>query len=341
MKKYILLIFLIPLYLLNSCTNDRLDVDVSSITLELDIKRLDKAVFPIDTNDLLIKHEALENEFGPFIDIYLGYMLQTGGIKDFNSLPSLANDPVYPLVLTSQKGIDAMQDDINTQISILKSGLKHFKYHFPKETIPEVILMNSWFQYGIFTTDSVLAIGLDFYVADTTVQQVYPPQFYGYMKKDMKPEYIATNAMYGWLYNKVYPITGNERTLIDHMVYKGKLRYLLEAMFPQTGEEIIMNYTKEELEWCYKKQLAVWRELTKVNDQNKAALYEEKKSEISKWVAQGPFTAALSEEATDRMGEWIGLQMVRDYMRENPETGIHEMLEQNSRKFLKYYNPKR
>ena len=125
------------------------------------------------------------------------------------------------------------------------------------------------------------------------------------------------------------------------MIYKGKVRYLLEAMFPNEKESTIMNYSEEELAWCYKKQLAVWRELTKLNEKNQPPIYEKRKSEISKWVAPGPFTSSLSEEATDRMGEWMGLQMVRDFMRENSESSISDMLNQNSRKFLKHYNPKR
>ncbi len=341
MKKYKALIFLIPLYLLNSCNNDRLDIDVSGVDLKLVTKRLDKSIFPIDTANLGLKHEQLKKEFGKFADVYLSYILQTGGLKDLSTLPSLATDPVYDLVLTTQGGIDAMEKDIASQIELLESSFKHLLFYFPEAEVPAIVLMNSWFQYGVFTTDSTLAIGLDFFVPDTAIQKVYPPQFYAYMKQDMKPKFIATNAMYGWLFNKVFPTKGEENTLLDHMIYKGKVRYLLEAMFPSLSESVIMNYSEEELEWCYKKQLAVWRELTKIQADKTSFLYEEKKSEISKWISQGPFTSALSEEATDRMGEWIGLQMIRDFMRENPEVSINEMLEINSRKIFKYYNPKR
>lgn len=341
MRKYLFVFILIPLCLLNSCEADRLAINVTNSAIKLDIKRLDKALFPLDTGDIVAQHIQLKEVFGDFADVFLGYMLQTNGLKDLNTLTSLANEQVYPLVMTVQEGILGMEDEIVYQMELLEDGFKHLNYYFPETTTPDIVLMNSWFQYGIFTTDSVLAVGLDFFIGDTIIQEIYPPQFYSYMKKDMQPDYIAVNAMYGWLYHKIYPITGDESTLLDHMVYKGKVRYLLEALFPKEKESTIMNYSEEELAWCYKKQLAVWRELTKVNEKNLATIYEKKKSEISKWVAPGPFTSALSEDATDRMGEWVGLQMVRDFMRENPEINISEMLKQNSRKFLKYYNPKK
>lgn len=327
--------------MLNSCESDRLDINVTDSPIKLDVKRLDKTLFPIDTNDVNAKHIQLKEEFGNFAEVYLGYILQTKGLKDLNTLPSLANDKVYPLIMTTQSEILNMESEIVHQMGVLEDGFKHLNHYFPESITPEIVLMNSWFQYGIFTTDSLLAIGLDFFISDTIIQEVYPPQFYAYMKKDMQPDYIAVNAMYGWLYNIIYPITGDENSLLDHMIYKGKVRYLLEAMFPNEKESTIMNYSEEELAWCYKKQLAVWRELTKLNEKNQPPIYEKRKSEISKWVAPGPFTSSLSEEATDRMGEWMGLQMVRDFMRENSESSISDMLNQNSRKFLKYYNPKR
>lgn len=339
MKMYKHILVLILIISVSSCTTDRLKVDVSGSTVELKTKRLDKAFLPIEPDNLTEQANLIRNEFGGFSEVYFSYILQANSPSD-SVLYRLSQEDIYPLVMNIQDGINAMGAEVNDQLALLENGFSHLNYYFPNTFIPEVVLMNSWFQYGIFTTDSTLAVGLDFFVPDSALQRLYPPQFYAYMKTDMTPDYIATNAMYGWLYNKVFPSDGEENTLIDHMVYKGKVRYLLEAMFPDLDESTIMNYTEKELEWCYKKQLAAWRELTKLRADNTPAIYETKKSEISKWVAQGPFTAALSEEATDRMGEWIGLQMIRDYMRENPEVSIREMLTMNSRQISKYYNPK-
>ncbi|MFK7758308.1 MAG: hypothetical protein AB8B53_15365 [Flavobacteriales bacterium] len=339
MKMYKQFLVLILIITVSSCSTDRLKVDVSHVDLELTHKRLDQSFLPIQKESLTPQAEFIQTEIGGFSAVFFSYILQARNLSD-STLLRLSEEDIYPLVMEVQQGINAMESEINDQVQLLETGFKHLKYHFPETSIPEVVLMNSWFQYGVFTTDSTLAVGLDFFIEDSALQRLYPPQFYAYMKTDMTPDYIATNAMYGWLYNKVFPTEGEENTLIDHMVYKGKVRYLLEAMFPDVEEATIMNYTQKELDWCYKKQLAVWRELTKLREDNTPAIYETKKTEISKWVAQGPFTAALSEEATDRMGEWIGLQMIRDYMRENPEVSVNDMLTKNSRQISKYYNPK-
>ena len=225
-------------------------------------------------------------------------------------------------------------------MELLEDGFKHLIYYFPNAKVPSIVLYNSWFQYGTLSYDNFLGIGLDFYVPDSALQNQYPPQFYRYLKEDMKPEHIAVTAMYGHIVNVVHPSSGNENSLMENMILKGKQRYLLEAMFPEVEEHLIMQYSKEELDWCYKKELAVWGELTKMQEGNTTTLFTEKRIDINRWIQPGPFTAALSEDATDRMGEWIGLQMVRDYMRKHKDITVDQLLPKTPTEIMKFYNPK-
>ncbi len=341
MKKVFLFLVLICIALLNSCNNDRLAIDISDIELDLTVLRLDQEFLPLDTVDSELKMNDLVSRFGGFTNFFLDTVLQTGGISNPMAFQILANDPIYPLVTEIQNGINLMNPEIEEQLDELENAFKHLKFYFPEAETPEVVLYNSWFQYGLLSYKNYLGIGLDFFVADTLLQRKYPPQFHGYIKKDMKPESMASRAMYAHIANVIYPATGNENSLLDNMILKGKQRYLLEATMPYESEDIIMEYTPKELEWCYKKEIGAWKELTKIQDDNSATLFTNRKIDINRWVQPGPFTAALSEEATDRMGEWIGLQMVRDYMRENLDVTPVQMLDKSAAEIMKFYNPKK
>lgn len=341
MKKIFLFPILIGTVLLNSCNNDRLIVDVSDINVDFTALWFDKEFLPIDTTNSAQTISELKSKFGNFANFFLDTILQEGGVKNPRILQTLANDPFYPAVMEVQEGINVMEPDVKTELNLLEDGFRHLKYYFPNSNTPIIVLYNSWFQYGTLSYQNYLGIGLDFFVPDTAIQRIYPPQFYNYLKQDMRPELIASSAMYAHIANVVYPSQGNENSLLDNMIVKGKQRYLLEAMLPEMQEHLIMNYTPEELEWCYKKELAVWRELSKVQEDNTTTLFTVKKADINRWTQPGPFTAALSEEATDRMGEWIGLQMIRDYMRQNLDVSPVEMLDKSSSEIMKHYNPKK
>ncbi len=341
MKKVVLFLVLIVMALLNSCNNDRLAIDISDVEIDFTVHRLDQNFLPLDTSHSSQFMEQLVNKYDGFFNFYLDTILQAGGVQNLEAFKFLAKEPIYPLVSEIQVGIDQLNPEIEDQLDKLKNAFKHLKYYFPNSQIPEIILYNSWFQYGLVSYKNYLGIGLDFFVADTALQRKYPPQFHSYIKADMKPEVIASKAMYAHIVNTIHPSRGNENTLLDNMILKGKQRYLLEASMPNQEEYIIMDYTPSELEWCYRKELAVWNELTKIQENNRASLFTERKIDINRWIQPGPFTAALSDEATDRMGEWIGLQMVRDFMRKKTEITLIEMLEKSSAEIMKYYNPKK
>ena len=55
-------------------------------------------------------------------------------------------------------------------------------------------------------------------------------------------------------------------------------------------------------------------------------LYTTDQAEIIKFTSEGPFTSALSKEAPPRIGHWIGWQLVRQYMNNNPKTSLQNLI---------------
>ena len=219
-----------------------------------------------------------------------------------------------------------------------EDAFKHFNYYFDDQT-PEIFYYNSGFNFGIYPLDTILAVGLDFYLgADNEIIQKLPPSVFPlYKQVKMDPKYLVSDAMRGWLLvkNQGYMEANN---LLGQMMYFGKVLYILDACMPNVPDSIKMNYSSSQDLWANTNEELIWKELAQ-----EEVLYENKGFEINKWMADGPFTNTgnVPQDSPPQLGIWIGWQVVRDYMVENPDMTLQQLLEEtNYSKMLQVYNPK-
>ena len=64
--------------------------------------------------------------------------------------------------------------------------------------------------------------------------------------------------------------------------------------------------------------------------------------EFGRWYDEGPFTRVgwIPQEGPDRLGAWMGLQMVQDFMDDHPDWTMEDLM--NSRDpmpIIKSYRP--
>jgi uncharacterized protein YjaZ len=60
----------------------------------------------------------------------------------------------------------------------------------------------------------------------------------------------------------------------------------------------------------------------------KKLLYTTDHAEIMKYTSEGPFTSAFSKEAPPRIAYWIGWQIVRQYMKNNPDSSVEMLMKE-------------
>ncbi|MEO0404470.1 MAG: hypothetical protein AAF193_06330, partial [Bacteroidota bacterium] len=119
--------------------------------------------------------------------------------------------------------------------------------------------------------------------------------------------------------------------------YWGKIMYLMDACFPETEDYLKMDYAPTDIVWCEENERSIWIEMS-----NQKYLYETRQREIDKWITEGPFTSAadIPQDSPARLGVWMGWQIVRDYMNNNPEVTLEQLLEEtNYIKLLNTYKP--
>lgn len=179
----------------------------------------------------------------------------------------------------------------------------------------------------IYSNGSDICVALDMYALGAMGKYQYfgIPQ---YIVRTLKKEYIAADCMHtlGALQCKR---PDGELTLLDYAVMEGKVLYFMEQTMPRTADTILLRYTGEQMDWMEHSVENVWAWLI----QNKM-LYSKDRIKFQNIYDEAPKTNAFGENSAPRTTSYIGLQIVRRYMKKSGAT-MHEMFEEtDSQKIL-------
>lgn len=218
----------------------------------------------------------------------------------------------------------------------LSEAFKHLIYYYPNASVPKFASYNSVFNFGVFTTDSCVGIGLDMYLGpdNRIVKQISNEDIPQFIKDKMRKEYIAIDVMRGWFALNFLgePV---ENDFIHQIIQEGKILYALDAFFPDKEDHLKIRFTESELQWCIDNEMNIWKDVV-----DRELLYTKEQKEISPFLSEAPFTSGLPQDSPPRVGAWLGWQMVRAYMEANSDLKLPDLAnEKNARKILQSYKP--
>ncbi|MBL7943800.1 MAG: hypothetical protein JNM00_13590 [Flavobacteriales bacterium] len=318
---------LIAIMALISCGENPLQsVDTEGINIDLRPYRLDKAVFGIDFSKPAESQAGIYREAGDFWCEYVEGILGAGPCMDDSTIAIMKYFVEDMYMSDAYKTIEKTFDpDTEAKVNrLLGEGFRHYAYYYPDSVVPRVIYFHSGLNFGIYPTDSVMAIGLDFYLGPQSevVRSLPPDVFPEYAKNNMDPAYIPTDALKGWLLvdnEASFSMENLQHTLLSY----GRCMYLLDAMLPEVSDSLKMNWSAAQLEWAQQNEKNTWKELA-----TQDVLFETQLFEIKKWLDDGPFTnaGAIPQESPPQLGIWMGWQIVRSYMRAHPEMTLQELM---------------
>lgn len=334
---YLSLSFLI--LFMNSCSSDLLDVDVSEIELKLNVIRLDEAVFSENWNDNPFASKQLKQKYKGYYDFYSQFILNN---------PSTANDSLMQIYMSRFANDPTMRqfynavsllyggDKFDPYASELTSAFKYFSYYFPHEEIPTLTLYQSGFNYKIVPNDTILGIGLEWYIGSDheLIRKLSNQAFPEFEKDKMQSKFLVVDAVKGFLKVKFQDFEQTDN-LLSEMVFYGKILYLTDALLHHRSDADKMDYNEQEWEWISSNERQIWTYLAE-ND----LLFEKNLRIISQWVNDGPFTTGLPQESPSRAGIFIGWKMVKQYMEKHPETTLQQLVKLSDyNKILSSYKP--
>ena len=118
-------------------------------------------------------------------------------------------------------------------------------------------------------------------------------------------------------------------SLLDYMVCEGKALYFADQVLPSVPDSTIIRYSKEQYKWAQANEQDIWAYF--VNNQ---LLYETDYMRFHNFIDEAPKTNAFKNSAP-RTTQYIGWQIVKQYMKRN-DCDIADLLkETDSQKILK------
>lgn len=311
------------------------DVDTSDIQYDPSIYRLDFKLSGSTASTIQANNQNFSEDLGTFYTYYLDEMLHAGHPDDPAIGERLMKFVKDSAIDASFQSIRKKFKSVDQYVSIFKNGMKRLKFHFEDIQLPETIIFyHSLFSNGVLSTDTQLAVGIEMYLGpdDPIVKKLPGQNFPKYFKEKMVPRFLPVDMARSWIENQLYA-GEQENKMADIMIEKGKIIYLLHAIYPDMEEAKLLRYETEDFEWCEKNEYQIWQYLV-----DQKYIYSDDPNVHRNFFSEGPFTPGLPEGAPSKVGEYMGFTIVKQYMNKNQDVGLKKLIDtKNIQKILNAY----
>jgi len=310
--------------------------DVSDIKVSAVIRRFDKDLFSMDTTRFLESLSQLAARYPAALPFFAGEiayvpeskMTQETALFDFITAPQVRklNDScqvAFPDLEVFQKEVASL--------------MQFYKYYFPqKKELVTVTAVTEFVGDAFMINDTTMMIGLDFYLGEN-FQGYNPSLFPQYLRRQFTKENMIVK--YGFALSNFLVAPPKTEHILDHMIRNGKVLYIMDCLLPAVPDSIKMNYSKADLEGAVFNEQETWARLLDMK-----VLYEPLSPRNMKIVTAGPSTDNVFRESPGQIGNWIGWQIVKSYMKRNPDVTLKDLAQQDDAQvFLEKakYKPKK
>lgn len=305
MKPFLLFFMLVFLF---SCKKkSAIEKDIETKKVSFSVDRFENKFYNATTSNL----DSLKVEYPYFFPSY---------VED-SVLISKMESPIYRELHDSVVKQFPNENFIKDEVESL---LKHISYYFPSEKLPTKIVttMNDVdIELKSFYSDSLVVIGLDCYLG---AKSKFYVDFPVYQSKNFEKNQIGPDLVSSFTANKV--AKASNRQLVSAMVYYGKKLYVKDLLLPNHTDASKIGYTEQQHQWCLENEYYIWSYFIE-----KKLLYDNNPKNEFKFIIDAPFTkfdlVEIDNQSPGRVGQWVGWQIVKSFVKNNPSISLHEMLE--------------
>lgn len=299
---------LVLLLVFNACKeSDQIESEISKIDIDLNVERFDLDFAKAKSDDL----PKLKRDY-PF--------LFSERIPDSVWIDRI-NDSLQKELSGEVEKTYAKFDDVHDDIESL---FQHLKYYDKTFKVPRVITVTSDVDYRNKTivTDTIVLISLDTYLGS---DHHFYEGIQRFLTLNMKRSQIVSDLAAN--YSEGYILQNKPKTLLDDMIYFGKQLYFKDKMIPFKSDAEKIGYSEEQLEWAEANESEIWRYFIE-----RELLFSTDNSLAGRFIADAPFSKfylELDSESPGKLGQYIGWQIVRSYMKNN-DVPFMEMLQKDA-----------
>ncbi|MDX9929508.1 MAG: hypothetical protein RBS37_06625 [Bacteroidales bacterium] len=308
--------------LLGSCRRNPYRIDLTGISVNLEIQRLEEDLFRPATLTIRERVPGLIEKYGSFLQLF-SYVINTGEVTSpawHEYLSMFVNDRTN---FEAFGAVEKVYSDIGDLERDLREAFRHYRYFFPDRNIPSVYTCMTGFNNSLIVGDSVIGISLERYLGPET-------EFYGrlgiykYLTLKMDRPYIVPDCMYAWASTDwdYHEMDYGAENLFARMIHEGKLHYFMRRMLPEADEALLFGFTPGQMQFCRENEGQMWAYLVEHD-----LLFSTDQLVIKKLTGEAPFTSYFSNESPGKAAVWIGFRVVDQYMKRNPGVSLRQLME--------------
>jgi len=291
------LTFLIAIILTFQCcrNENNLEREITQIDINIQIERFDQLSANVTSQTL--------------IDLKSDYPFMFSKTTPDSIWISTIQDSLQQQLFVE---IDKKYNDIISTENEMILFFQHLKYYYNAFQEPRVVTFSNYVDYRnkVFVTDTIILIALDTYLGKNH-------RFYDniqlYIRQNFEPSQIVSDLAAEYAKKEIQPLS--RPSLIQEMVYFGKILYFKDVMIPFKSDEDKIGYSKEQLHWALENEASIWEYFVE-----RELLYETDPKLAGRFINPSPFTKfnlELDSESPGRLGQYIGWQIVKAFMNNN------------------------
>ncbi len=299
--------------------------------------RFDEDLMALDSAHLPEGLEQLANRYPDFLPFFITEIARDPTKPEQTPQEALVGFAFAPQIRSLYDSCRVVFPDLHREERALGRLAQRYAELFPQRApLRFVVTMTEFVGDAYAVNDSLVMIGLDMFLGEHF--SGYDPQYFPqYLRRQFSREYLPVKVGLALASRIVGP--PKQERIIDYMVNNGKILYVLDQLLPDEPEYRKMGYTEEQLAGCYANEAEVWARILELK-----VLYEPLTPKNQKLVMPSPSTDLVFQEAPGEIGNWIGWQIVKAYMRRYPQMTLEQLLNfHDSQRLLELskYKPKR
>ncbi len=308
--------------LLVSCKEEpKIEKEIQEIPVTIKVDRFDKAFF-----------ETQPEEFPKLKNLYPEFFPEN--VADSVWIDKMTN----PLWRELYNEVQKKYSNFQPQIDELELLFKHVKHYFPNTDTPKIITHIGEMDYEnkIVYNGEYLLIALELYLGKN--HEFYKAEFPAFLSQNFESHQIMPDIATEIAMTKVrYPLL---KSFLELMVYEGKKLYLKDLFLSTYTDADKIGYTEEQIQWSQANEADIWRYFIEEN-----MLYNTDSKIAGRFINPAPFSKfylEIDNESPGRIGAYMGWQIVRSFMKNNP-VSLEDMLQMEAAEIFNKskYKPKK
>jgi hypothetical protein len=296
--------------------------DVSKVEIDKTLIRFEQEMFSIPADSieqgltaLAIKYPEL---YPFFINVIMSIPDSASGVARY--APLMREIIHYKDMRELYDSTQVLYGDFSPYAKEFHQAFRYYGHYFPENPKPKLMTFIAQFGPRTFYYDNTLGIGVDMYLTEGF--KYYPSfDFPNFFLKRLNPQNIVPDGVFTIVQDMVEDPMKRGSRLLDMMVYYGKIYYISSLLLPEMPVEKLFYYTDENWQWCKDNEKEIWSFYI-----DGEWLYHTQFNDYRKFLDDAPTTYGMPQGAPDRVGRWTGYRIVQQFMKENPETTLQELI---------------